>query len=236
MRIHYLMFVLVWLVAVALITALLVPASSIAAPTGIITNAVANQAWTEGKVDNLTVSFDQCGPPEINIFGYAEPCMWEASAILPPPGQTCSANEWDENGWQHIQAHNTIWDKGTVNNGLVESGPLTFHLRERPDQPPLDHICLYVQYTQLFSGVSIYTPELLSAVALMPVKFPPSLACHKATKARYKAQRKLLQARRHLKHNPSAGSRYYVKNRAQILREATTNMKERCSPWWAINQ
>jgi hypothetical protein len=236
MRIRHLLFVLVWFVAAPLVTALLVPASSIAAPTGVITNAVANQAWTEGKVDNLAVSLDQCGPPKINIFGYADPCLWEASAILPPPGVGCSADQYASNGWQYLSTESTIWVKGVSGNGSVESGPLTFYLRKRPDQPPIDHICLFVQYIQLFSGVPIYTPELLSSVALTPVKFPPSPACRKATKARHEAQGKLLQARRHLKHNPSAGSQYYAQNRAQILREATTRMKERCSPWWAISQ
>jgi hypothetical protein len=174
---------------VAALVALAIPTTATAS-SGTITNPSANSTWTTGAVANLSVTFDQCGSPDVDAH-----CTWAGRALLISQAEGgCPA---DSTAVQEAATGSQFWEKGGpyslgpspilpgyqepfYSNGTVESGPLSLDLKPYRNRPARDTICLYLQYAHLYtpscqpaSCTSVSEPVLVASQALVARPAPP---------------------------------------------------------------
>ena len=169
---------------VALTVALaLIPGVASAHPSAIATGHTANETWTMGHVDNITVTMDGCGPP----------CDWAALAGTAPAANYCP-QDWSVPGTTQFQA---FWAAANSTlNETVQSGPRDFSLNGAAGQ----RLCVYVEQT--FSNGArhsylLYSPLIPQAAAPIPPPVTPDTACAdaRAELAAAKAKVKRLKQR-----------------------------------------
>lgn len=123
----------------ALLVSLLLPATTMAAPTGQITRAASTADGAHGSFAG-SITFDGAG--------CTDPCHWRGiltiqPARTEPPLYPCNAYNWAYGGDPSVQA---IWDSGdqTAFPGTVAFDRQDFPLLSGvPDQ----RLCLYIAYT-----------------------------------------------------------------------------------------
>lgn len=229
-----------------------VHASVAGASTGVISGTTASRDWTMGSVENLSVSFDRCWEEEAVHPGE---CHWAASAVVVsaesggcPTGPAAAAVLFPL-----AEGHTTVWASDGLGgtaltaNGTVESGYLTFGLREETYGPQhgsvtFDELCLYVSYGhQVLPGPEctpetsqncpiFYEADLLASAILQPPPEQPSnsKACHRARISKTNKGRAYRKVRHRLRLRPSPKARRIARRRLSAYRKAIRRTRRIC--------
>jgi hypothetical protein len=113
---------LIGLLNVLVVVAIAAPSTAFASVAdvtfsgGSLTGLTADAAYTQGSLENLTYSYQQCGTEPAEVT-----CTWEVRANLySDPARRCVPSTPESQ---------PLWDSGQQSgNGTVESGPLSFAL------------------------------------------------------------------------------------------------------------
>ena len=141
------------------------PGLAIAAPSGRIDFAKANEGWTHGSLTG-SVSYDMCGARAL--------CSWTAFATVQPPARQCNAREpipsWQDDDVQIVA---TVPDH-------YEDGATTIETRDVPILGGVvgQRLCLYLLDQ---GGVSNPPPEEWPPILTCPAVALPGYPCPQRT-------------------------------------------------------